>query len=518
MLLRCFLLLLLGCTVFTEVLAQQNRLLMVDDWTYGYITRLQHRGHLLDLNPTAPPYRQGEVWAALEKIDRDDLNRTEQHWLDLLTQVLQPVETDEHEIVIGGDVEGGGRAINSDRLDTLRPLGDTLQVFVYLTPHAYLDAGPFIAQVGWREDMYYDQDPDGLDTALRLLARSEDTYAGYHHRYFSAYLGRWNNQWGVPGEAAALISDNPRSQDQVYWRIGGQRLSVTGLLSELDSITEDGRFTGRAVDTGEFTDSKRRYLAAHRWDWRPSRHFMISAMEAAIYSGKNAGVSLKYLNPLHTFTFVIDNIPKNDENNGFIAGLVWGQYKRLTMHGQWMVDDFDVLGEGNEPLAFSLVGSLTYAAPAFDVGATLEMISARTYNAPQPEGKHLYLLRGLATQFSDYIHAAAFADVYLDGLVPGLRLTPRIDVLAQGEQDIRRPYPTTRAESAPILDGTVERTVRPAVQMYLQPAPWWWIRLDGGVNVVSNVDHVADQQNTRFVGLAEVGVRLSLDRAYRISF
>jgi hypothetical protein len=245
---------------------------------------------------------------------------------------------------------------------------------------------------------------------------------------------------------------------------------------------------------------------------------MISAMESAIYSGKNAGVSLKYLNPLHTFTFVIDNIPKNDENNGFIAGLVWGQYKRLTLHGQWMVDDFDALGEGNEPLAFSLVGSLTYAAPAFDVGATLEMISARTYNAPQPEGKHLYLLRGLATQFSDYIHAAAFADVYLDGLVPGLRLTPRIDVLAQGEQDIRRPYPTTRAESDPILDGTVERTVRPAVQVYLQPAPWWWIRLDSGVNVVSNVDHIADQNNTRFVGLAEVGVRLSLDRAYRISF
>jgi hypothetical protein len=446
------------------VLAQQNRLLMVDDWTYGYITRLQRRGHLLDLNPTAAPYRQGDVWAALEKIDRADLNRTEQHWIDLLTRALKPVETADNQITIGGDVEAGGRAINSDRLDTLRPLGDSLQGFVYLTPHAYLDAGPFVAQAGWREDMYYDRDPDGLDTALRLLARSEDTYAGFHHRYFSAYLGRWSNQWGVPGEAAALISDNPRSQDQVYWRIGGQRLSVTGLLSELDSVTEDGRFTGRAVDTGEFTDSKRRYLAAHRWDWRPSPYFMISAMESAVYSGKNTGVSLKYLNPLHTFTFVIDNIPKNDENNGFIAGLVWAQYKRLTAHGQWMVDDFDALGEGNEPISFALVGSLHFAAGSFDLGTTVEMVASRTYNAPQAEGKYLYLLRGLATQFSDYIHAAAFADIYLDGVVPGLRVTPRVDVVAQGARDIRESLPQTLEEIASILDGTAELTVGPGVR------------------------------------------------------
>ena len=121
----------------------------------------------------------------------------------------------------------------------VRPLGDTLNFFWYGTAlQVYADAGPFVAEIGVWQNKYYDVDPDGLDTALRLLARSENTYLGYHSRLFSAYLGRWSNHWGMPGEPGLLISNNPRSQDQVYLRLGRQRFSVTGLLTELDSITE----------------------------------------------------------------------------------------------------------------------------------------------------------------------------------------------------------------------------------------------------------------------------------------
>ncbi len=499
--------------------AQPNRLLPVEDWTYDYIIRLQRRGHLLDLHPTAPPYRRGDVLAALEKIDRAGLGRAERHWVDLLERALKPPPGQEGGLVVGGSVEGGGRLINSDRLDVVRPLGDTLNAFLYsVIPAAYVDAGPFAAALAWRQDTYYDQDPDGLDTALRLLTRSENTYAGFHSRLFSATLGRWSNHWGVPGEAAALLSSNPRSQDQLVVRIGGPRLSLTGLLAELDSVTDDGRFTGRVADDSVRVGNKRRFLAAHRFDWRPSRRLALTGMESAIYSGRNAGVSLKYLNPVHAYVFLVDNRPKNDENNGFVGGMLWAQAHRFTLHGQFMVDDFDALGQGSEPISLTLLGSLVYAAPSFDLGLTLEVVSARTYNTAQPEGKYLYLLRGLATQFNDYLHAAVFADLYLDALAPGLRLTPRLDVLAQGEQDIRRPFPV-RGDGTPfLLDGTAAWTVRPALELAFQRVPWWWLRLDGGLNVVSNAGHLAGRRETRFVGLVEGGLRLSLDRAYRLSF
>ena len=517
---RCLLVLLLVLSLAVEAQGQQNRLLPVEDWTSATITRLQRRGHLLDLNPTALPYRHGDVLAALAKVDRSGLNRTEQHWVDLLERALKPVEREDDEITLGYMFQAGARTINSDRLDVVRPLGDSLNFFWYGTPlQFYAEAGPFIADIGFWQNKYYDVDPDGLDTALRLLVRSENTYFGYHSRLFSAYLGRWSNHWGIPGEAATLISNNPRSQDQIAMRIGGETFSVTGLLSELDSITEDGRFTGRVADDSVRVGNKRRFLAAHRWDWRPSRRFVLSAMESAIYSGKNSGVSLKYLNPLLPFTFVVDNIPKNDENNGFVAGLIWAQFKRLTLHGQFMVDDVDSRGEsGLESLTYVFSGSAVYAASSFDLGATLEVVTALAYNAPQPEGSYLYLLRGLATQFSDYVHASAFADVYLDGLTPGLRVTPRLHLLAQGERDIRQPFPGNDEVRDNLLDGTVARTLRPAVQVYYQRDPRWWIGLDAGVNVMSNVDHVDDQNETRFVWLIKAGVRLRLDGALGLAF
>ena len=516
----CLFVLLVGPGLAAGVQAQENRLLPVNDWSYDYITRLQRRGHLLELNPTSSPYRRGAVLDALARIDSTALNASEKHWVDLLEQALKPVREEEDEATLGYMLEANARMINSDRLDVVRPLGDTLNFFWDGTlAQVYADAGPVVAEVGFWQNKYYEDDPDGLDTALRFLIRSENTYFGYHSRLFSGYVGRWSHHWSVPGEAATILSHNPRSQDQVALRLGGERFSITGLLSELDSITEDGRFTGRVADDTVRVGNRRRYLAAHRWDWRPSRHFMLSAMESVVYSGPGAGVSLKYLNPLHPFTFVVDNRPKNEENNGFVTGLVWAQIKRLTLHGQLMIDDFNSRGEsGNETLTFAFVGSMVYALPRLDLGGTLAVVTARAYNTPQPEGKYVFLLRGLATQFSDYVHASAFADVYLDDLAPGLRLTPRLDLLAQGERDIRQDFPANEEVLDNLLDGTVTRTVRPAVQIVYQPSPWWWIRFDGGVNVTSNLNNIEGQDETRFVGLLEVGLRLVVDRAFRLSF
>lgn len=504
------------CSLAPAAQAQDDRLLPVEHWAYDYLTRLQRRGHLLELNPLAPPYRHGAVWNALDRLDPATLSRAERHWVRMLSVALAPAEAEPEEAVVGYWFEGGARVINSDRLDVVRPLADTLNLFWYLyTINLYADFGPFVVEAGAKQDAYFDDDPDGLDTALRLLSRSENTYAGVHTRYFSGYLGRWSTHWGVPGEAATLVSSNPRSQDQLVFRVGGQRLAVTGLLSELDSVTEDGRYTGRAGE--DPAGSRRRYLAAHRWDFRPSPHVVLTFMESVLYSGRNAGVSLKYANPLQPFIFAVDNRPKNDENNGFFAGMLWAQHRRLTLHGQLAIDDFDFLGRsGNETLTFSLVGSLHYAAPGFELGTRLEVITPTAYNAPQPEGKYIFLLRGLATQFSDYVHATAYADVYLDGLAPGLQLTPRLHLLAQGERDMRQPNPDPNAEVAFLLDGTAERTVRAALQVRYQPVPWGWLRLDGGVNFVSDENHVAGATASRFVGLAEVGIRYTVGTPLRL--
>ena len=506
---RTFLCLGLALLIVPEVWGQQNRLLRLNDPAYEYIVRLQRRGHLLELNPTAAPYRQGAVAQALAGIDTTRLRISERHWMRMIGYAVRQVDTEDHEAAVGYAVDGQVSLINSDRMDLLRPLGDTLNVTYESTvASGWAEYGSLVMDFGVRHSRYYEDDPDGLDVALRLYGRSENAYVGYHSRWASLYAGRWNLHWGVPGDAATLISSNPRSQDQLFMRLGGGRLSVTAVLSELDSATDGRYFTGRAADDSVRVGSSRRYLAAHRWDFRVGRRFLVSLMESAIYSGPGAGLSLKYLNPVHVFGFVVDNRPKNDENNGLVAALVWAQAAGLTLHGQFMVDDINLQRIGNESLTFAFTGSAVYVLAGADVGASLEMVSARAYNAPQPAGRYIYLQRGLATQFSDYVSSSLWAEVHLDHLVPGLRLQPSVSLLCQGERDMRQPFPSNDEILDNILDGEVSRTIRPALGVTYQPVPWAWLRAEGGLNRTDG--------NTRFAGSLTAGLRLMLQTALRL--
>ena len=508
---------LLGAFATDASRAQRHRIVPVGDWTYAYVERLQRRGYLLELPPTALPYKQGDVADALRRLDPATLGATEARWVRLLSKALDVPEAEADDVRFGGSLGAGLVAANTDRLDVLRPTdvgAPTLQAGdVRLYPNAalraYLESGRVIAHLGVRHDVYYNDDPDGLDVANRLMARSEPAYLGYDGRFVSLYAGRFGNHWGVPGEAATVISANPRPYDQVNLRVGGPRLAVRALLGELDSITEDGRYTGRVEDDTVRVGNRRRFLAAHRFDWRPSPRLSLSAIEAVLYSGANAGGSLKYLNPLHALVFVEDNTPKNEENNGFVAGLLWAQRPPFTLHAQLLIDDFHVQRRV-EPTSFAFAGSLRWAGvvPQADVGLDFTAVASRTYNTAQAEGRYLYALRGLATQFSDYVHAALQADLYLDRVLPGLILMPQAHLLLQGERDFRQAFPRQDEGVGLILDGTPERTVRLAAALRYQPGPRWWVAWDYGVNLVTDAGFVRGASQTRFVGQLEVGARL----------
>ena len=509
--------------------AQDHAFVPVGDWTYTYIERLQRRGHLLELNPTALPYTRGAVRKALGEIKQRKLSKLEKAWLELLESEFRS-DSRRRRRGRGSNTQAGVvfsaglRTVNGERLDVLRPdatADPTLEIGgLNLYPNAglrgYLERGRVIAHPGLRFDVYYRDDPDGLDAANRLITRSDESYLGYNGRFASLYLGRIARHWAAPAEPSLLLSDNAVGMDQIAFRVGGGRLAWQGLLGELDSATPDGRFTGTAgADT--VGGSIRRFLAVHRVDWRPSKQFGLSFMEAALYSSPNAGPSIKFLNPLLIHLFSIDGRPKNDENNGLIAGLLWAQAGAWTLSGQLMLDDFDILSESSEPVSAAITGTLTYAGLSrADLRLAVTAVSARAYNTHQPEGRYIYLRRGLATPFSDFLHVSLRAPVFLDALTPGLTLTPKFDWLSQGERDFRQPYPDRQADA--VLDGTVSHVARPGLEIRLQRGRIWWLGIDLGPNFVSNAEHVEGHDRVRWTFLAEFGLRLRLDRRVDLSF
>lgn len=522
---RLFVLVVLLCAAAPAAAAQPARVVPADDPAYGYIVRLQRRGLLLDLHPTALPYTHGEVAAALAAVDERGLAPAEARWVRLLRGMVRAeAAPPAGALAVGGAAEAALAGATSDRLAVLRPLdrGDPLLAAgdVRLFPNAFLRAhvgrGALVAAAGLQHDVYYDQDPDALDAANRLYVRSAPTYVGARGDLAALYLGRFASHWGVAGAPSLLLSDAPPAFDAVHLRVGRGRLALRSVLGELDSITGDGRFTGTAGADSVASGSERRFLAAHRLDWRPGRRWAFTLMESVVYSGAGSGPSLRYLNPVHPLLFETDNPPKNDENNALLAAAAWAYLRPVTLHAQFLVDDTDLLAESGEPGSYAALASVVWggAAPAVDLGVEVDAVTARAYNTHQPEGRYVYLQRGLATAWSDYVHAGAWADLYADALLPGLRLTPRVDLLWQGERGFREPYPRGADDVALILDGTPERTVRAALQAHYQTSPRVRAFVDAGVNRTANADHVAGATDVRFVVRFALAVRLAAAGTY----
>ena len=503
----------------SRVIAQRGHIVPVEDPIYESVRALQERGYLLELNPVDLPYTEGRLRSSLEKIDRRKLSEVERYMVGLLETGLSST-AGESQAVIGFRLRPGFRVTNNGRLDPVRYLSDIdARIFQYVGFQTRLQTGPFSAAVGFRHDRYYDRDPDGLDTALRWLMRSENGYIRYDGKWISTEFGRFSRQWGLWGESATLISSNPRSYDHLGLRLGGDRLSIRTILGELDSITGDGRFSGTAGDDSVRTGSERRYIAAHRVDWRPDKNWVISILHATLYSGPNSGISLKYANPMHPVIFALDNKPKNDENNGFLGFSVWTHTKKVVLHVQGTLDDADILNL-NEPASFSFSAYAGFPRilETVDASSGFTAVASRAYNTHQPEGRYIYLLRGLATQFSDYVSLYGSLKWYAHRWVHGLTITPRIDILWQGEADIRDPFPGNGSNVGTILTGSVERTLRTALQLAYDPDPRFFVRLDAGMNFISGADHESGAGRTKFIAVLEFGFRLSTDRLFRLDF
>jgi hypothetical protein len=374
-----------------------------------------------------------------------------------------------------------------------------------------------VAQIGLGFNLFYRDDPDGIPLVKELAIRNEESSVGYSSPMLDVRIGNGGRHWGLSEGDGVFISSNPRSFDAITFRLGNGPLAFRSMAAELDAATLDGTFTGRA---GGFPNAReptlRRYLVAHRLDWRPRPWLTIALIEQMLSSGQDATLSLQAAIPTSVHVFLNDSPPKNYENNNIIGGLFSIQRGRVSVMGQMALDDFDVL-DGLEPASLALTGDLSISTDHADLGLALTIVTARAYDTGLPEQSYLYGDRGIGTQFSDFLHARTFADVYLEDIVPGLTVRPEVHFLIQGERDIRQPWPGND-EVGLIFIGTPEHTVRVGAQVQLQPSPWWWLRADLGVNHTTNDGFVEGTTVTRLIGFIEGGAKLRLGTPLRLSW
>jgi hypothetical protein len=471
---------------------------------------MQHRGNMLDLDPTVLPYSYGQVRISISKIDEETLSNNEKVWLSFIKDRVNLNDSEDNEI--GAELSSSPVFSDTERLDPIDPLNQNLYVYPSATLTGYMEKENFVGQFSFRHDYYYDQDPDGIDAAKRLFIRAEDSYVGYQKPGIKIMLGRYNHHWGKYGEASSIISTNARSFDNLNISVGGKYFSFQSIIGELNDISEDGIFLERTnLDDG----AKNRFISIHRLNIHPFPKLRFSFFESILYSGNNTGLSLKYSNPLLMHVFVSDNFPWDDTNNLLIGGMVWTQFMNITLNGQLLIDDFEHTTNEGEPVTFTFLSSISYApkSSVMDLNLEFEAVSYQTYNTDEAEGQYLYLNRGIATPTNDYIKIKLYPEFFLDQYVRGLMVSPYVTYYSKGEQVINQDF-NRRNPNGSIIDviltGQEESTVRGGLHVLYQPSSKFWFELNTGYNHVANYGNVAGVSKARFVTIFKAGFRLGI--------
>jgi len=542
---------------------QDSRVLsLYDRQSYEYIQQLQDRGHLLELHPTDMPYRYDELHEALEGVTEYEFSGVQAQWIRHLRDRIG-LNASEKPVL---DLRGGSylQVNNSERDHMYRPSDD----IAYVWP--MIELAPGIRYQGWvvqahaRFEYYEDRNIDGLDAVNRFWVRNEETYVGYSNEFLEVYGGRVLNHWGVYGQSSGLVSDHSVTYDQVKINVGTKHLQLSSVMGYLDNLKSDDVFNG---DTRWDPLSVKRYLFAKRLDWRPREHLMFSYRESLIFSGWDAVPQPKYMLPGYIGFFQADNAPQNDFINYLTGIAFWGQFgggrvhgdgfaksgggsgtdagngfaksgaksqsssqNILTLHTEVIIDDIIFFRERrgiDERSNFNVFFNAAYALSQRPLTLQLnaEMVSSQSYNTDQAQGRYLYLGRGIATQFNDYVFGEFRTQLFLDGKLQGLRISPYLGGLLQGEQVIDKEFigsPLTQKDKDPdelepvpdfVLSGVVQETFRAGVEwVYYSPAErgWkkgWWLRGDVGLNVMRNLGNVGGNDRTRPVGMIELGVQ-----------
>lgn len=493
-----------------------SRLLSLDSWAYEAVERLTHRGLLPGLDPLAQPYRRIDVAAAVLAGADLPASPVEARWLDQLKEELAA------ELArLRGDPEAGRErggihlkagysGSDTRRRDPLMPYREGEQGVKDRNWPAYwggiwLEAHNLAAETRLHRDWWHRGrrgDPDGDPPGgFEIFGRSDNAYVTAAFPWGDLWVGRFARNWGPSGQLGLMVSSNPTTYPQIGFDLGRGRLSFHFMAGELEPKSE-----------------RKRYLVANRVSYGTDR-FHVSVGEAALYSGQ--GNTLRLINPAEAIFF--DHNAENDRSdltgNVMLNAMVWARVGQGTVFGEFALDDFDlnprtgVEDRGIEATSYQVsLGARYYGlSDQVELGLDYRRVSAWSYRTDPTYELWEQLNRGLADPWSDYDRLSLRADLYPD--VPGLRVGPLLQYQRKGEGDYRTPFPPrdVMVTLPGIFHGTMETTVRVALQGRYQPRREVFVEWDLGRSFVGNAGHVDGADEQRFSYLVRLVVTWDLE-------
>lgn len=500
--------------------------LSVDHPAAPVIDRWIARGWIDGLSPVTRPWRRADVRRALRRMPADELSASDARWRERLLEELTPASDEaggpprrlrgdasgplDPAPFLRGRLSAGGAYRSQLHRDPLRPELDGPFSEAKLLERVSLEAdgraGPVVADVRVVRDGHFTEDPqfpDGRVVPDRRLPpfdegklRVDEAYLGLQSRYARMTFGRTYRNWGAAGQPGLLRSDYAYSWDELAYRVGTDRFSLSGTVTA----------------PGDFARDTTRWITSHRLEARPWPDLVVTLTEAAIHGGPSQPLDFTFVNPLGIWHLSRRDAEGPPTNLVGELGVWWRVTPGLVLDGALLADATNA-PEGSDDSCCQMGGTLGVQLPALAPATSLRLrataLQSLVYRTRLPWEE--WSVRGLGIGRDK-------ADLYLftaEGVWsgrPGLVLRPRIDLQLRGEASEfhgRLRPPTEQLPDFPrILSGRTETTLRAALSgrwTSVSTGPFELeLGWDLGVNLIEAYRHEAGDDRSAFVGVVEL--------------
>jgi hypothetical protein len=531
-----------GALLFAStVAAQSHRFIPPDDWRTPILDALllRHPAAGREVWLANRPWRAGEIASVLERAaSAAELSPLERQWVELLSSEKLNAVGDP--LVVHNQLSGRYRGEFATDQASFEPpfapasfsedLGapdhrGVLQHDFALQYHDWLTGG-------WRYvlDSNIRSDPTrrtrigirGEEAAFEVL----DAYLGVAVGPLRVIAGRLTSSLG-PGRAASVfLSDSAPALDQLRVELVADPVRFTGFIAQLSRERPNRRLdpSGQTIEGSIPSDDEpvpfdvTRYLYLHRVDWRVTDAVQLAISEAALVTGIDRGLELRFANLLIPFAATQEERDETDASDVNIeidaSGVVSLPGARL--YGDVYVQEFFIDADKRRRIGNQLAwrGGAWWADPlgwrGGSIGAEYTRVDVFTY-----------LHRGLNTNWTTFgVPLGSSLGPDADQLLGWVDywITPSVvlkaDLLGRrmGERSVRTLENVIDAGNPSFPSGIVQRELRGGLELWgVNPS----LGIEGRARVnwrhAENIDNVAGRDGDFWQLVLELVYRREFD-------
>ena len=168
-----------------------------------------------------------------------------------------------------------------------------------------------------------------------ISMRFKNAFIKYEKNNIKVVFGRAHLWWGQSNRSSIIQNYSYPHFDKFAFKYKTGKYFYEAFVGQLNSKYNSENYRIR------------RNIGGHRLVWRPVKNLIFGIGEKIIYTGRNRGIELIYLNPFIPYLFTSlenneESYPYDNDNSMIFGDFRYLLRKNLSLYGELIIDDFQI--------------------------------------------------------------------------------------------------------------------------------------------------------------------------------